>query len=75
MAAAVTIENFLTRQANLHRPIQQQRCFGHYDFMIEGIALTAEASAIGRGAYPNMCRRHFQDLRESTVEVMRRLRA
>src|SRR6267378_605088 len=75
MTAAVTIKNFLAREANLDGAIQEERGFGHDDFVIEGIALTAEASAIGRGAHANMSGRHLQNLRESAMKIVRGLRA
>src|ERR1700674_3577948 len=75
MAAAVTIKNFLAREANLDGAIQQKRGFGDDDFMIEGIALSAKASAVGRGADANMRGRHLQNLGQSAVKVVRCLRA
>src|SRR6267143_5428221 len=75
MTAAVTIKNFLAREANLDGAIQEERGFGHDDFVIEGVALPAEASAIGRGADANMRGGHLQNLGESAMKVVRSLRA
>src|SRR6267143_514424 len=75
MTAAVTIKNFLAREANLDGAIQEEGGLGHDDFVIEGVALPAEASAIGRGADANMRGRHLQNLGESAMEVVRGLRA
>jgi hypothetical protein len=71
----VTIKNFLAREANLDGTIQQEGGFGHDDFVIEGIALAAKASAIWRGADANVRGRHLQNLGESAMKVMRGLRA
>src|SRR6267378_2380131 len=75
MTAAVTIKNFLACETNLDGAIQQKRGFGHDDFVIERVALPAEASAIGRGADANMRGRHLQDFGESAMKVVRGLGA
>src|SRR3989475_8489452 len=75
MTAAVTIKNFLAREANLDGAIQEERGLGHDDFVIEGIALSAKASAIGRGADANMRGRHLQNFGESAMKVVRGLGA
>ncbi len=43
--------------------------------MIEGIALPAKSSAVGRGDHANVRGRHFQHLGQRAVKVMRSLRA
>ena len=52
-----------------------QRGLGYDDFVIEGIALAAEASAIGSGDDANVRGRHFQNFGEGAMEVVRGLRA
>src|SRR6267378_5837153 len=75
MTAAVTVENFLAREANLDGAIQDERGLGHDDFVIEGVALSAEAPAIGRSADANMRGRHLKDFGESAMKVVWGLRA
>ena len=75
MAAAVTIKNFFSRQADFDGPVEHESGFGYNDFVIERIAFSAEAAAVGRGDYANMRSGHFQNFGERAMEIMRRLRA
>ena len=75
MAAAMAVEDLLAREADLHRPIEQQRRLRDDDFVIERIALAAEAAAVGRRDHADVRRRHRQRLRERAMHVVRRLRA
>src|SRR5580704_10199068 len=74
-AAAVTIKNFFACETDFDGAIQQERGFCNYDFMVEGIALAAEAAAVRGGAYTNMRRWHVENFCESAMEIVRRLRA
>jgi len=71
----VAIENFFASEADFHRAIEQKRGLSHDNLVIEGIALAAEASAIGSGADANVRGRHVQNFRESAVEIVWGLRA
>src|SRR6267142_1164286 len=75
MAAAMAIKNFFASETNLDGAVQQERGLGHDDFVIEGFALSAEASAIGRGADANMRWRHLQNLGKGAMKVVRGLSA
>src|SRR6266852_843959 len=75
VAPAVAIKNFLARQTNFHWAVQQKRGLRDDNFMIEGIALPAKSSAVGRGDHANVRGRHFQHLGQRAVKVMRSLRA
>src|SRR5258708_5662524 len=75
MAAAMAVENFFAREADFYRAIEEERGFGDHYFVIEGIALAAEAAAVGRGDYADVGGRHLQNFGESAVEVVRSLRA
>src|SRR5439155_22150041 len=46
VASAMTVKNLFACQADLYRPVQQQRRFRHHDLVLKGIALSAEASAV-----------------------------
>ena len=74
MAPAVTVENFFARQADLDRPVEEQRGFRHDNFVIERIALAAKPAAIWRGDHANVCRRHLEHFSQGAMEIMRRLR-
>src|SRR5262249_27141045 len=74
MAAAVAVENLFPRQADLYWAIEKERSFGDDDFVIKGIALSTESTAIRRRDDPNMRRWHLQHFRESAVQVVRSLR-
>ncbi len=73
--AAMAIEHFLARQADLHRAVQQQRRLRHDDFVIERIALAAEAATVGRGNHADVRRRQLQRLGERAMQIVRCLRA
>src|SRR5260370_9424624 len=75
MAAAVAIKNFFACQTNFDGPVEHQSGLCNYDFMIEGVALSPETAAVRRGDHATMRGRHFQDLSERAMHVMRRLRA
>src|SRR6266513_4858412 len=75
MAAAVTIKNFFSRQADFDGPVEHESGFGYNDFVIERIAFSAEAAAVGGGDHPNMRGRHFQHFGQRAMKVMRRLSA
>ena len=75
MTAAMAIEHLFAIEADLHRPIEQQRRLRDDDLVVEGIALAAEAAAVGRGDDADVRRRHRQRLGERAMQVMRRLRA
>src|SRR6202035_4988294 len=47
MAAAMAVEDFFACEADFHGAVKQKRRFGDHDFVIEGIALAAETTAVG----------------------------
>src|SRR6266404_5163437 len=75
VAAAVTVENLFASKTNLHGTIKKKRGLRHHDFVMEGIALAAEAAAVGSRDDTNVRGRHLQDFGERAVQVMRSLRA
>ena len=75
MAPAVAVEDLFAIQADLDRPIEQQRRLRNDDLVIERIALAAEAAAVGRGDDADVRGRHRQRFRERAVQIVRRLRA
>ncbi len=75
MAPAVAVEHLFARQADLHRAIEHQRGLRDDDFVVERIALAAEAAAVRRRDDADVRRRHRERLRERAVDVVRRLRA
>src|ERR1019366_9985389 len=74
MAPAMAVEHFFSRQADLDRPIQQQCGLTHYDLVIEGIGLAAEAAAVGHGHDANMRGPHLERFGERAMYVVRSLR-
>src|ERR1700738_2221603 len=75
MAAAVAVENFFASKTDVYCPIENERGFGDYDFVIEGIALAAEAAAVGSGDDANVRGRHLQNFGERAVQIVGSLRA
>ena len=75
MAAAVTIKNFFTRQADFNGAVEHQSGLGYNNFVIERIAFPSEAATVGSGDDANVRGRHFEDLGKSAMEIMRGLRA
>src|ERR1700737_4718856 len=75
MAGAVAIENFFASKTDFYWPIENERGFGDYDLVIEGIALAAEAPAIGSSNDANVRGRHLQNFGERAVQIVRSLRA
>ncbi len=75
VAAAVHVEHFLAREADLHRPAEHQRRLAHHELVAARIALAAEAAAVRRGDDADLRRRHLQHARELAVQVVRILRA
>src|SRR5262249_7989137 len=75
MTPAVAIKDFLPRQTNLDWAVEYERGFRDNNFVMEGITLATEASAVRRGNHANVGGRHFQNLGERTVQIVRRLRA
>jgi hypothetical protein len=74
MPAAVAIEDFLARQADLDGSAGDARKMSDDDLVIEGVGLAAEAASVRRGDDADPRRRHLKDLRERAVDVVRRLR-
>src|SRR5258708_7753761 len=75
MATTVTIENFFACEADLNRPIEDECGLGDNNFVIEGITLSAETSAVGCGDHADVCCRHLQHFGKRAMEIMWRLRA
>ena len=71
----MAVEHFLAIEADLHRPIEQQRRLGDDELVIEGVALAAEAAAVGRGDHADVGRGHRERLRQRAVQVVRGLGA
>ncbi len=74
MPPAVRVEHLLARQRDLHRPAGHQGRLGRHDLVVEGIALAAEAAAVGRRDHPDAVRRQVERARHLPVQVVRRLR-
>src|SRR6266478_3823796 len=75
MSAAMAVENFFTRETDFYGTVEKEGGFGDHDFMIEGIALAAEAAAVGSGDDANVRGRHLQDFGERAVDIVGSLRA
>ncbi len=75
MATAVAVKYFFSRQTDLYRPIENQSSLGDNDFVIERVALSAEAAPVGRGNHANMRGRYFQHFGERAMEIVRCLGA
>jgi hypothetical protein len=73
--AAVLVEHFLARQADLHRPAEHERRLGHDELVVAGIAFAAEAAAVRRRDDADVRRRRLQHARELPVQIVRVLRA
>src|SRR5215813_14224837 len=73
MAAAVAVENLLSRQADLDRTPGHTREVRHDDLVVEGVGLPTESAAVGSrdDSYPRG--RQFENLRKGPMDVMRRL--
>ena len=70
----MAVEHLFAREADLHRTIEQQRRLADDDFVVERVALAAEAAAVGRRDDPDVRGRHGERLGERAVDVVRRLR-
>src|SRR5437667_9800664 len=75
MTAAMAVEHFLAREADLDGPVEQPRGLADHDFMIERVALAAEAAAVGRRNDADVRCRHVERLSERAMNVVRGLRA
>src|ERR1700730_12647151 len=75
MPPAMTVEDFFASEADFHGAIKKERGFGDHDFVIEGIALSAESAAVRSGDDANVRGWHLQDFGESVMEVVRSLLA
>ena len=75
MAAAVAVEDLLAGEGDLHGAARAAGQLRHDDLVVEGIALPAEAAAVGACDDADARRGHPQDLRQRPVEVVGRLRA
>ena len=74
MTAAMTIENFFTRQSAFDRPARDHGELADDDFVIERIALTAKAPAIWRGNHANVTGGKLKHFRQRAMHVVRSLR-
>src|SRR5581483_5107171 len=70
MAPAMTLKDFLAREADLHRTPGEQRSFGDDDLVMEGVGLPAEAAAIRRGHDSNPVRCEIERTRERAMHVV-----
>ena len=75
MATAMAVEHLFAREADLHGTVEQPRRLCDHNLVVEGIALAAEAAAVGSRDDSDMRGRHVERLRERPVDVVRRLRA
>ncbi len=73
VAAAVAVEDLLAGERDLRRAAELQRHGGADDLVAEGVALAAEAAAVGGRDDANARRRQAEHLGEGAVEVVRRL--
>src|ERR1044072_9482336 len=74
MPAAMAIENIFARQDAFHWSAGDHRQLRNDHFVVERIALAAKAATVGSSNNANMTRGQAEDLRQSTMNVMRRLR-
>src|SRR5438128_1367010 len=74
MASAVAVEDLFARQSDFDGPLRQHRELGDDYLVVEGVALAAEAAAVGRGDDAYVRRRHLKSFGERAVDVVRRLR-
>src|SRR5262249_22489301 len=75
MAAAMAIEHFFAGQTDLHGAVEQQGRPRDDDFMVERVALAAEAAAVRRRNDADMRRGHGERLRQRPMYIVRRWRA
>ena len=75
MTAAVHIEHFLAREADLHRPAEHERRFGYDELVAARIAFAAERTAVRRGNDAHLMLGHLKDASELSLQVVRVLRA
>ena len=75
MPAAVAVEHLLAGQADLDRAIEEERGLADDDFVVERVALAAEAAAVRRRDDADVRRGHGERLGQRAMDVMRRLRA
>src|SRR5215831_9251147 len=73
MAASVAIEDFLTSQRDLDRAAGDHSKPGYGYFVIERIALTAEAAAIGCRDHPDVTCRNPENACQRPVDIVGRL--
>ena len=73
MPAAMAVEHLFSREADLHRSIEEEGGLGDDHLVIERVALAAEAAAVGCRDDADVRGRHGQRLRERPVHVVRRL--
>jgi len=73
--AAVALEDLLAVEADLDRPAQLERRLADDDLVVEDVALSAEAAAVGTGDHADVGRRDLQHLGQRAVHVVRGLRA
>src|SRR5215213_2981309 len=73
VASAVAVEDLLARERDLDGAARASRKLGDYDLVVEGVTLSAEAAAVGRGDDAYVRGGHPQSLRERAVYVVRRL--
>src|SRR5713101_7999736 len=74
MTPPVRVEDFLTRERDLHRPSCDDRQFGGHQLMREDVALAAEAASIRGGDHADAAHRQLEHLAKRAVHVMRGLR-
>ena len=69
----MAIEDLFAGESYLHRAAGDHREFGDDDFVIEGITLPAETSAVWRSDHPNVTGGHLEHFGERAMHVVWRL--
>ena len=75
MPAAVHVEDFLAREADLHRAAEHQRRFRDHRLVIAHVALAAEAATVRRRDHAQVRGRDAQHAGEHAMHVVRNLSA
>src|SRR5262249_40818860 len=73
MPAAMTVEDFLASERDLHRTAGYHRKLGDDDLVIERIAFATETTAVGSRDHSDVTGGHLEHLRQRAMNVVRRL--
>src|ERR1044072_4136391 len=73
MPATMTVKHLFARQRYFDRTTRYHRQLANHHFMVERIALAANAAAVWRRNHTNVTCRHSKDFRKRTMNVVRSL--